>query len=577
MKIAVAQLNPTIGHLQGNAEKIAQCIRRAREDNADLVIFPELAVTGYPPRDLLLYDAFLEQAEKIIHEEILPLTKGITVILGTPWREKEQKESGVYNAALVLGEGKIISRHYKTLLPNYDVFDECRYFVPAKENNPVTIKGMKIAVTICEDIWNDKDYFKRRFYPQDPLEVLSHKNPGLLINISASPYSLGKAGERGKMLRALAEKYQVPIFYVNQVGGNDELIFDGSSVVCSESGKNIYQAEPFQEALFYCQTESMNITPVEAGNDPPGSFAVPDFLQVEDVNWVYAALQRGLVDYMTKTGFKKVVIGLSGGIDSAVIAALAVEALGPDKVLGVMMPSRYSSEHSISDSRKLADNLQMEALLIPIEGPFKQFLDNLNEKGKPVMDLAEENLQARIRGNILMFISNRDSRMVLTTGNKSELAVGYCTLYGDMCGGLAVLADVPKQMVYRLAVYINTLAGKELIPESIIIKPPSAELRPDQLDQDSLPPYEVLDQLLYHYIEENKHIDEIVAMGFERELVENIVAKIDRSEYKRFQAAPVLRITTKAFGSGRRIPLAKEFFHNTKRYSKNIDKEKPLC
>jgi len=573
MKIAVAQLNPTIGHFQGNAEKIKRFIRKAREDRADLIIFPELAVTGYPPRDLLLYDAFLEQAEKTVVEEILPLTEGIAVLLGTPWREKDGAGYSLYNAALMLKDKKIISRHYKTLLPNYDVFDEYRYFTPAAKTSPVVLNGVKIAVTICEDICNDQDFGERRIYPNDPLEELFRQNPDLLINISASPYHLGKAGERAAMLRSLAAKYKMPLFYVNQVGGNDELIFDGSSVVCSESGKKIYQVEPFREALFYCQTESMNITPVEAGDDLPGSFAVPDFLQVEDVNWVYAALQRGLVDYMRKTGFKKVVIGLSGGIDSAVIAALAVAALGPDKVLGVMMPSRYSSEHSISDSRKLADNLQMETLLIPIEGPFQQFLDNLNEKGKPAMDLAEENLQARIRGNILMFISNRDSRMVLTTGNKSELAVGYCTLYGDMCGGLAVLADVPKQMVYRLAVYMNTLAGKELIPESIIKKPPSAELRPDQLDQDTLPPYEVLDQLLYHYIEENKHIDEIVAMGFERKLVENIIAKVDRSEYKRFQAAPVLKITTKAFGSGRRIPLAKGFFHNPKRYSKNIGKE----
>ena len=570
MKIAVAQLNPTIGHLQGNVVKITRFIRRAREDEADLVIFPELAVTGYPPRDLLLYNAFLDQAEKIVQEEILPLTEGIAVLLGTPWREKVRGETCLYNAALLLKDGKIISRHYKTLLPNYDVFDECRYFVPAAENNPVKVKGMKIAVTICEDIWNDKDYFERRLYPKDPLEELFRKKPGLLINISASPYSLGKAGERGKMLRALAAKYQVPVFYVNQVGGNDELLFDGSSVACSGSGETFYQSEPFQEAMFYCETENFQITPVKLEGEAAASasFEVQDYLQAEDVNWVYAALQRGLADYLRKTGFDRVVVGLSGGIDSAVIAALAVAVLGPEKVLGVMMPSRYSSDHSVADSRRLADNLQMENLLIPIEGPFQQFLDSLNDQGKPVMDLAEENLQARIRGNILMFISNRDNRMVLTTGNKSELAVGYCTLYGDMCGGLAVLADVPKQMVYRLAEYMNTLAGKEMIPESIIVKPPSAELRPEQLDQDSLPPYEVLDQLLHYYVEENKHIEEIVAMGYERELVENIVAKIDRSEYKRFQAAPVLRITTKAFGSGRRIPLARGSFHNTKTYSK---------
>ncbi len=568
MKIAVAQLNPTIGHLQGNSEKMQRFIRKARGDNVDLIIFPELAITGYPPRDLLLYNAFLDQVEKIIYEDIIPLTEGITVLLGAPWREKDRDESSLYNAALVLKDRNIISRHDKTLLPNYDVFDERRYFIPATMRNPVTVNGVKIAVTICEDIWNDKDYWERRLYPDDPLEELFRQEAELLINISASPYHLGKAGEREKMLRALAGKYKVPLFYVNQVGGNDELLFDGSSVVCSGSGDFYYQAEPFQEALFYCETENFKITPVRVEDNSSRFFGVPDYLQAENVNWVYGALQRGLTDYLRKTGFERVVIGLSGGIDSAVTAALAVAVLGPDKVLGVMMPSRYSSDHSIADSRRLADNLQMENLLIPIEGPFQQFIESLNEKGKPSMDLAEENLQARIRGNILMFISNRDNRMVLTTGNKSEMAVGYCTLYGDMCGGLAVLADVPKQMVYRLAGYMNSLAGKELIPESVITKPPSAELRPDQLDQDSLPPYEILDQLLHYYVEENKHIEEIVAMGYERELVESIVTKIDRSEYKRFQAAPVLRITTKAFGSGRRIPLARGFFHNTKTYSK---------
>jgi len=568
MKIAVAQLNPTIGHLQGNSEKIQRFIRKARGDNVDLIIFPELAITGYPPRDLLLYNAFLDQVEKIIYEDIIPLTEGITVLLGAPWREKDRGESSLYNAALVLKDRNIISRHDKTLLPNYDVFDERRYFTPATMRNPVTVNGVKIAVTICEDIWNDKDYWERRLYPDDPLEELFRQEAELLINISASPYHLGKAGEREKMLRALAGKYKVPLFYVNQVGGNDELLFDGSSVACSGSGDLYYQAEPFQEALFYCETENFKITPVRVEDNSSRFLGVPDFLQAEDVNWVYGALQRGLADYLRKTGFERVVLGLSGGIDSAVTAALAVAVLGPDKVLGVMMPSRYSSDHSIADSRRLADNLQMENLLIPIEGPFQQFIESLNEKGKPAMDLAEENLQARIRGNILMFISNRDNRMVLTTGNKSEMAVGYCTLYGDMCGGLAVLADVPKQMVYRLAGYMNSLAGKELIPESVITKPPSAELRPDQLDQDSLPPYEILDQLLHYYVEENKHIEEIVAMGYERELVESIVTKIDRAEYKRFQAAPVLRITTKAFGSGRRIPLARGFFHNTKTYSK---------
>jgi NAD+ synthase (glutamine-hydrolysing) len=544
MKIAVVQLNPMIGHLRSNVEKIRRFILKAREDGADLIIFPELAITGYPPRDLLFYNAFLDRVEKAIAEDIMPLAEGIAVLIGVPWREKEGNRCNLYNAALVLKDKKIISCHYKTLLSYDDVFDEHRYFISAAKTNLLTLGGMKIAVTIGEDI---------------QLEEPFQHNPELLINLAASPYHLGKAGERAETLRSLAAKYQVPLLYVNQVGGNDELIFDGSSIACSESAKVFYQAEPFRETLFYCQTESFEIAPVQVEDDLP-CLETKNYLQEEDVNWVYAALQRGLADYLKKTGFEKVIIGMSGGIDSAVIAALAVAVLGPDKVLSVMMPSRYSTEHSITDSEKLAANLQMENRLIPIEGPFKHFIESLNREGKPAIDLAEENLQARIRGDILMFISNRESGMVLTTGNKSELAVGYCTLYGDMCGGLAVLADIPKQMVYRLAVYINTLAGKELIPNSIITKPPSAELRPDQFDHDSLPPYEILDRLVHYYIEENKHIDEIVAMGYERELVENIVAKIDRSEYKRYQAAPVLRITTKAFGSGRRIPLAKGNF-----------------
>ena len=647
MKIAIAQLNPTIGSIKANAEKIKKCILRARGDNVELIVFPELALTGCPPRDLLLNDGFLTLAEKTLREEILPLTEGITVLLGTPWRDEKQERpeggyeeqskqwkkvsrlsapSHLYNAALALKSGKIISKHYKTFLQNHDVFDESRYFTAAAGKDVFTVGGLKITVIIGEEVWNCLDPSEHELYTDETSnEFCTHENPTggaeaeLLINISASPYHLGKSQKRREMLVALAERYKAPLIYVNQVGGNDELIFDGSSAFCdglgdklsakptqgcgselrdeaeegpgscympgpepgfwflpkgkdqsgsdSESGEwtGYFQAPPFQETLIYCDLENLKFTCFDAVDITPEAAAMPliraiDYEQTEDVNWVYAGLQLGLADYLRKTGFDKVLIGLSGGIDSAVVAALAVSVLGPESVLGVMLPSRYSTDHSITDSELLAENLGIRTLLIPIEDHFKQFVENLNAERKPILDLAEENLQARIRGNILMFISNRDNRMLLTTSNKSELAVGYCTLYGDMCGGLAALADLPKLMVYRLAEYINDQAGKDLIPREIIDKPPSAELRPDQMDQDSLPPYEVLDKLLYYYIEENMSIDEIAALGFERELVASIAAKVDRSEYKRSQAAPALRITSKAFGSGRRMPIVRGYF-----------------
>ncbi len=580
MKVAVGQLNPTIGDIQGNLRKIKSVILKARKDGADFLIFPELAVTGYPPRDLLLYDAFLNHVERAVKEEILPLTQGIALLLGTPWRE-EICGVQLFNSALLIKNGSILSRHNKTLLPNYDVFDERRYFTPAGQRLPAVIDGNKVAVTICEDIWNDKDYWERRRYQEDPVEELFRQGAELLVNISASPYHFKKAGQRAKMLCALAGKYKAGVIYVNQVGGNDELIFDGSSMLCSAEGRLFYQARPFQEALFYFYTEDLQ--------DPFGrqggveeiplpqeiNFSeelISGMMAEEGINWLYAALQLGLGDYLRKTGFERVVIGLSGGIDSTVTAALAVSTLGPERVLGVLMPSRYSSAHSLEDARELADNLMMDTIVVPIEEPFSAFLNLMNRGDQPRMDLAEENIQARIRGNVLMFISNREGHLVLTTGNKSELAVGYCTLYGDMSGGLAVLADVPKTMVYQLAEFINNEAGHQLIPRQVIEKAPSAELRPDQKDQDSLPAYEILDQILHYYIEENKHVDEITALGFDYNLVRDIINKIDRAEYKRFQAAPVLRVTTKAFGSDRRMPLARGVFHNTKTFSKNLDR-----
>ncbi len=591
MKIALAQLNPTIGDIKGNVAKIIAAIHCSQEEGVNLLLCPELAVTGYPPRDLLLYRAFLREVERVTLQQILPATSGLAVILGVPWGDEEQS-GRLYNSALVLKDGEIISLHHKSLLPNYDVFDEHRYFTPAPRRSLLSLEGQQIAVAICEDTWNDKDYWERRLYPEDPVEEMFGLGAEILVNLSASPYHLGKVTVRESMLSALAGKYNAPLYFVNQVGGNDELIFDGSSMICSGDGNVVYQAPSFQEGLVFYQqgtkpgAETARFTSLEPGRENDGSRsrgvfnpglsaavqeqvkAVPGAFKnrvllttgLENAAWVYQALVLGIRDYLAKTGFERALIGLSGGIDSSVTAALAVSALGPEQVLGVLMPSRYSSRHSISDSFCLAENLGIETRLLPVEEPLQAFLNLLNGEENPVLDLAEENIQARIRGSILMFISNRERRMLLTTGNKSEVAVGYCTLYGDMSGGLAVLADVPKTMVYRLAEFMNYQAGLDIVPQSVIEKAPSAELRPDQKDLDSLPPYEILDRILHLYIEENLHVDEIAAQGFDYNTVKSLVRKVDRSEHKRYQSAPGLRVTTRAFGSGRRMPMAADFF-----------------
>ncbi len=549
MYIAIAQINPTVGDLQGNIRKMIKYIQEARAGKADLIIFPEMSVTGYPPRDLLLYPEFIRRTHNIIETELQPEAYGISIILGAPWQEGEK--GPLLNSALFLQDGRLVSVHHKVLLPNYDVFDESRYFIPGSQCYLVDLHGKKLALTICEDIWNDKDCFERKRYSRNPVEELCQKGGELIVNISASPYHLGKVGERAQMLSSLASKYGVGTIYVNQVGGNDELIFDGSSMACSSRGEIVCRARPFGEELLYIGDDfgssSSQVKEVEAS----GGFE-------EDAGWVHTALKLGLGDYLAKNGFHKVALGLSGGIDSAVVAALAVDTVGPENVLGLIMPSSYSSQQSITDAENLGKNLGMQTRLISIETPFETFISLLNENGEPLMDLAEENLQARIRGNILMYISNREGWMVLVPGNKSELAVGYTTLYGDMCGGVAVLADLPKMMVYRLANYINRQACTDIIPQSILDKVPSAELRPNQTDQDSLPPYEILDEILYYYIEKNKLAHEIKAMGYDADMVHDVIRKVDRAEYKRQQAPPGLRITCRAFGTGHRMPISKK-------------------
>lgn len=545
MRIAIAQLNQTIGALSKNTAKVKDYILHAADHGASLVIFSELVLSGYPPKDLLLYNSFIDRERELLEKEILPLTlNGPAVIIGSSHRQ-----SGIlYNAALFLEEGIIKSAHRKSLLPNYDVFDEERYFSPAHQRSVEIVGGLPTAITVCEDIWNDSDYNKKQLYGTDPLVDLFADGARLLINISASPYHLGKQRLREDLLAFLARKYKAGVIYVNQVGGNDELIFDGSSLVYNDRGELHYRAASFAEDLFYIESENLHKTTTKSF--PPAE---------ERIAAVLEALTLGLRDYVAKTGFSKVVLGLSGGVDSALVAALAVKALGAENVLGLIMPSPYSSDHSVKDALALADNLGMKRRMIEINEPFTAYLRLLNKDSKAEQDLAEENLQARIRGSLVMHFSNREGYLALATGNKSELAVGYCTLYGDMAGGLAVIADLPKMMVYELANHINEISEKEIIPQNTIVKAPSAELRPDQKDEDSLPPYPLLDPILQLYIEENLSIAEICKRGYDQEIVEKIVKMVDRAEFKRRQAAPGLRITTRAFGSGRRMPIARSY------------------
>jgi len=545
MRIALAQLNPTIGALQENAEKVETYYAKAKANGAGLVVFTELSLSGYPPKDLLLYESFLDQEKDLILHKLAPLTEsGPPMIIGTAHRQSGK----LYNGAFYIETGSIKSIHLKTLLPNFDVFDEERYFTRCTDRRVELIDTLPVAITVCEDIWNDNDFFPDPLYDTDPLVSLFAQGARLLLNLSASPYHLGKHQLREEMLPFLARKYNSAVIYLNQVGGNDDLVFDGSSLVYNSRGELVYRAAAFDEELFYVETEDLY--------KKAEKVILPDH---DNISTVRQVLTLGIKDYTVKTGFEKVVLGLSGGIDSALVACLASDALGPQNVLGVLMPSPYSSEHSINDAIALAENLGIEHRLIRIDKPFQSFIELLNRENKAVQDLSEENLQARIRGNIIMHISNREGHLALATGNKSELAVGYSTLYGDMAGGLAPLSDLPKMMVYELAEHINEQSGREIIPHSTLTKPPSAELRPDQKDEDSLPPYDTLDQILYYYIEENKSACDIIAEGFDDKTVKKVIRMVDTSEFKRRQAATGLRITTRSFGVGRRMPIARGY------------------
>jgi NAD+ synthetase len=534
MKIALAQINPTIGFFEQNQSKILKMINQAKKQACDLVIFSEMVLTGYPPRDVLEKQEFIDSQPLM---SLIQNVHGIGVICGYV----ESSGDHLFNSAVLFENGQMIHKSRKQLLPVYDVFDEQRYFQPGDTNDIIAYKGHQLGLTICEDIWNDMDFFGKRIYQADPVKELIQKGADFMINISASPFHLGKGVLKMKMIQSLSQKYAVPFVYVNQVGGNDSLIFDGSSVVIDQAGNIVAQARDFEEDFITYDTKT------NQGVCHPISDC--------DEETVLKALVLGTRDYVHKCGFQKAIIGLSGGIDSALTTAIAVKALGKRNVRTVYMPSLYTSSENDIDTKQLAENLGVDREIVPIDMMFDQFLQNLpNDFNRDNHGLAEQNLQARIRGTILMAFSNKYNALVLTTGNKSELAVGYCTLYGDMNGALAVISDLPKTMVYAISRYINK--DQEIIPQSIIEKAPSAELKPDQKDQDDLPEYERLDIILKAYIEDHKSIDQIVEMGFNQSLVLDIIQRIYRNEYKRQQAPPGLKVTSKAFGYGRRYPIA---------------------
>ncbi len=548
MRIALAQINPTVGDIPGNVRKIIDYTARAKALRAEVVVFPELAVCGYPPKDLLLKPQLIDDNLRAL-QLIAKRSVGIDVLVGYADRNANPVGRPLHNAVALLRDGLVFSRHFKTLLPTYDVFDESRYFEPGPDGpaaNLIQVGGTLVGVSICEDLWNDERLIDRRLYHENPLASLSSRGSQLMINASASPFVVDKHQFRLELFSSQVKQFKQPLVYVNQVGGNDELVFDGNSVVFDAEGNVIAQAKEFEEDLLVVNLPAKVDNRIEKHSG--------------GVESIYKALVLGLRDYVRKCGFKSVVLGLSGGIDSALTAKLAVDALGKENVVGVAMPSRYSSDHSVTDAEALARNLEIQFHNVPIKqihDAAESTLAGLFKGTEP--GLAEENMQARARGNVLMAISNKFNHLLLTTGNKSELAVGYCTLYGDMCGGLAVISDVPKTTVYEICEWINTKAGRDVIPRNTINKAPSAELRPNQTDQDSLPPYPILDAILYRYVELEESAPQIVAQGFDVATVLRIIKLIDRSEYKRRQAAPGIKVTSRAFGFGRRMPIAQNY------------------
>ena len=549
VKIALLQINPLVGDLAGNARLIADAACEATRRGASLAVTPELALVGYLPRDLLLSSAFVAASWDAVATLARDLTSGPPVLVGLPEPNPSDAGRPLFNTAVLLHEGRVGQRFRKSLLPTYDVFDEDRYFEPYHGAQILECGGRRLGISICEDVWNDRDFWKRRRYHHDPIEDLIRAGADAIVNLSASPFSVGKHRRREEMLSNTARKHHVPVVYVNQFGGNDDLVFDGRSLGFDAAGTLIARGRAFESDVVICnldEHEALAAAPADEGD-----------IAEKPESEIWRALVLGTRDYVRKCGFTQAVVGLSGGIDSALTAAIAAEAIGPDHVTGVLMPSPYSSRGSIDDAAALASVLGIRTLTLPIEPAMRAMEATLRPAfdGCP-RDVTEENIQARIRGNLLMALSNKRGALLLTTGNKSELSVGYCTLYGDMSGGLAVIADVPKTMVYRIARWLNETRGRAVIPEPTLTKAPSAELRPNQTDQDSLPPYDVLDDILQRHIEQHQPADEIIAAGFDEGTVRRVLRMVRLAEFKRKQAAPGLKVTDRAFGTGWRMPIA---------------------
>ncbi|MEO3705884.1 NAD+ synthase [Trichormus azollae] len=554
MKIAIAQLNPIIGDLPGNAQKILEAAQQAVSANASLLLTPELSLCGYPPRDLLLNPSFVEAMNTILQKLAKDLPPNLAVLVGTVVKNTEAYITGgktLFNSIAWLEAGKIRQYFHKRLLPTYDVFDEKRYFEPGLQANYFSLDDINIGVTICEDLWNDEDFWGKRSYAVNPIADLSISGVDLIVNLSASPYTVGKQKLREAMLQHSAVNFQEPVIYTNQVGGNDDLIFDGRSFALNLQGEIICRAKGFETDLLIVKFDKIQ-RDLQLGSISP-------VYECEDEE-IWSALVLGVRDYVNKCRFSEVVLGLSGGVDSALVAAIATAALGKENVLGILMPSPYSSEHSISDALALADNLEIQTHILPIGELMQGFDNSLVELfAGTEFGIAEENIQSRIRGNLLMAIANKFGYLLLSTGNKSEIAVGYCTLYGDMNGGLAVIADVPKTRVYSLCHWLNFHSNREIIPQNILTKLPSAELKPCQVDQDYLPPYEILDDILQRLVHDHQSGEQIVASGHDSAIVNRVLQMVARAEFKRRQAPPGLKITDRAFGTGWRMPIARVF------------------